>query len=284
MKTDTFDIEFLTPCFCAGADQKKAEIRASAIRGQLHWWFRCLGGSLDEERQVFGNVRRESAIGSSFSVRVQHVHGSGLANWMDVIRPSLRPMSPTNYLLGFFCQRTGRMAPGGALPPQSKARVILTYLKPPPSRLEQAVRAFFSMGAIGFRATRAAGAFACSQHAMTNGSWGTLTDELRTKGFRICLDERRFATWTQLLEHAGRLLKEELREGLDIKAGNGGRNPNPLGSAIPRQASVVHLRPVRIDRELRLALVEAPHERVLGEPARRQHGNKGSILDMYDRR
>ncbi|TAE90912.1 MAG: type III-B CRISPR module RAMP protein Cmr1 [Verrucomicrobia bacterium] len=39
-----YQLEIITPCFCAGADQGIAEIRAASIRGQLRWWFRVLGG------------------------------------------------------------------------------------------------------------------------------------------------------------------------------------------------------------------------------------------------
>ncbi|MBI2924889.1 MAG: type III-B CRISPR module RAMP protein Cmr1, partial [Verrucomicrobia bacterium] len=45
MKTDTFHLELITPCFCGGATpDKQAEIRAPSIRGQLRWWLRTLGG------------------------------------------------------------------------------------------------------------------------------------------------------------------------------------------------------------------------------------------------
>ncbi len=60
--------------------------------------------------------------------------------------------------------------------------------------------------------------------------------------------------------------------------------PNALGSAEPRQASVLHLRPVRIDGRLRLALLEAPHARILGQPARDAHGSRGSILGLATQR
>ncbi len=65
----TYNIELLTPCFCAGADQTKAEIRAPSIRGQLRWWFRALGGTPQGEKEVFGGVhalpdeKKEGAYG-----------------------------------------------------------------------------------------------------------------------------------------------------------------------------------------------------------------------------
>src|SRR5690606_30327286 len=56
MLSRSYTLEFIMPCFCAGADQAKAEIRAPSIRGQLRWWFRALAGTRDEENQVFGGV------------------------------------------------------------------------------------------------------------------------------------------------------------------------------------------------------------------------------------
>src|SRR5215470_1516467 len=45
MMPETYNLTFITPCFFAGANQAVAELRPSAIRGQLRWWFRALGGS-----------------------------------------------------------------------------------------------------------------------------------------------------------------------------------------------------------------------------------------------
>lgn len=65
MKSETFHLELITPCFCGGAEpEKQAEIRAPSIRGQLRWWFRTLGGfkSLapmpvhEQEAMVFGST------------------------------------------------------------------------------------------------------------------------------------------------------------------------------------------------------------------------------------
>ncbi|GAB6078509.1 type III-B CRISPR module RAMP protein Cmr1 [Hydrogenobaculum acidophilum] len=43
----------LTPLFMKGADQQ-AELRTQSINGILRWWFRVLGGSLEDERRLFG--------------------------------------------------------------------------------------------------------------------------------------------------------------------------------------------------------------------------------------
>lgn len=72
MKRASLEIEFVTPCFLAGADQTAAaEWRAASIRGQLRWWFRAvaggeLGGDLAKiraaESEVFGSTDRRSAL------------------------------------------------------------------------------------------------------------------------------------------------------------------------------------------------------------------------------
>jgi len=73
MNWSTYDIELITPCFCAGADQTKAEIRVPSIRGQLRWWFRALGGTREQEKKVFGGVHG-GAVASRVRFRIEHEH------------------------------------------------------------------------------------------------------------------------------------------------------------------------------------------------------------------
>lgn len=280
----TYDIEFLTPCFCAGAEQTRAELRPASIRGQLRWWFRCLGGSPAEERAIFGGVHGNNPTASTLAIRILRQPQGGQRDWHSQIPQ--QGVAPRAYLLGFFCGRTGRLNPSGALPPGSVASIEVILKNPPSQRLEQTLRVFFSIGALGFRATRAAGAFASQQHRLTHQSWTALAEELRKVGFQVTLLGASGNDWVRLLTTAGELLKNKLRgrEGLGIGAGRNGSQPNALGSAEPRQSSVLHLRPVRIDGQLRLALIEAPHQRILGQPARRAHGSRGSIIAMARQR
>jgi hypothetical protein len=278
MITRDYHIEFLTPCFCGGADPSKAELRPSAIRGQLRWWFRCLGGSREEERVAFGGVHEANPAASSFSIRIAGPASGGQADWASRI-PS-QGIEPRAYLLGFFCGRTRRLERGGALPPRSKASIRFIFRRPPSARLEQTLRVFFSVGALGFRITRCAGAVVSREHDLDSHAWGLLDTELRGTGFDVVLDKRGFGDdWVELIRHAGSFLKNNLRgrEGLGISAGRNGSNANALGSATPRQTSVLHMRPVRIDGALRLALLEAPHARILGGAARNAHGNRGLL-------
>jgi hypothetical protein len=275
-----YHIEFLTPCFCAGADQKSAELRAAAIRGQLRWWFRCLGGSPAEERTAFGGVHGDQPAASTLAVRVIRQPEGGQKDWHTKIRQ--QGVAPGAYLLGFFCGRTGRLNPNGALPPGSEATVEVLFKRPPTAELELAVQVFFSIGALGFRATRGAGALTSSEHALTQESWKGLVDKLQVAGFHVALLDDNFEDWVRMLTNAEEILKNKLRgrNGLGLSAGRNGARANALGSAKPRQASVLHLRPVRIDGKLRLVLLEAPHQRILGVEALQAHGNRGSIVGL----
>lgn len=68
-------LQLITPCFCAGAEQTQPELRAPSFRGELRWWFRCLGGSKAQENAVFGNAAGDSGRASAVSVRVTGVKG-----------------------------------------------------------------------------------------------------------------------------------------------------------------------------------------------------------------
>jgi len=281
--TQTYHLEFLTPCFCAGANQGQAELRASAIRGELRWWFRVLGGSAAEERDIFGGVQGETPTASKLLVRVRTDPGTGEKDWFAPNKIPRQGMDRGAYLLGFFCGRTERLQAGGALPPGSTATVCVILRQPAEKRLEQTLRLFFSVGGIGFRATRTAGSFTSKEHPLTQQAWDSLSSELSSTGFGSVLLPDKFSKWEHLVGHAGHLLKNRLRsksEGLGISAGRNGTSPNALGSAEPRQASAVHFRAVRIDGILRLALLEPPHQKILGVQAQRAHGNRGSILRL----
>lgn len=280
MKTKIYHLEFITPCFSGGAEPSHAELRPSEIRGQLRWWFRHLGGTSDQEHALFGGVHGDNPAASTLIVRGRPIAGTGQLDWFDNTKIPRGGMGNRTYLLGFFCGRTNRLRTGGALPPQSMAEVTVTYRRLPPPKLEQAIRVFFSIGAMGFRATRTAGAFFTQEHALTAGSWASLAAELQDAGFRTALLPQTFKDWVAICEAAGQLLKQQLRGDLGIRAGHNGTSPNALGAATPRQASVVHLRPVMIDHKLRLALLEAPHQRILGPDARGAHGSRGSIIQL----
>lgn len=183
MKTKSFKLDLITPCFCGGAQPMvQAEIRAPSIRGQLRWWFRTLGGfqSLaargltlrDQEALVFGSIHEDSGTASPLIVRA-----SGLVPSTDVVDDfamGAQPGSDRGYLL--FPLRTER--PKGE-PERRRDRGVFNKSmatgSPPPSftltliwrgqvelwnDIHALVAIFANLGALGFRSRRAMGALA----------------------------------------------------------------------------------------------------------------------------
>ncbi len=160
MKTETYDLEFITPAFLCGADQKAAELRAASVRGALRWWFRILGGKKDEETQVFGGVQG-GAVKSRVQVRcvlTKPVH--------EAFSPP-PSMSNLGYLY-YFATVSGdkkgvRIGRNAYFAPGTEFTVQIGDCGMPEELAElfwRAVEAFMRLGALGLRATRGCGAFA----------------------------------------------------------------------------------------------------------------------------
>lgn len=149
----TIDLQFITPLFSHGATDQP-EVRAASIRGQLHDWFRILGGDIVSERRVFGGIKQNNApfmehektCASSIVVRVSDVVGSS------------KEIATLPHKAG------GKAAPRKAFDVGAKCRITLfdrlRELSPEnENRLDATVNAWLLMGTLGYRATRAAGSF-----------------------------------------------------------------------------------------------------------------------------
>jgi CRISPR type III-B/RAMP module RAMP protein Cmr1 len=140
-------MEIITPCFCAGANQAKAEIRAPSIRGELRWWFRALGGTREQEADVFGSVQPK-AQASKLLVRVSN--GSKTANESSSLPANHRFFVKSRLDLG-----ADSFIPAGRtfrLQMLRKQEVSCSEL------LNLAVRCFTELGALGLRSNRGLGA------------------------------------------------------------------------------------------------------------------------------
>jgi len=62
MKTFNVVCKVITPLFMGGANQQ-AELRTQSINGLLRWWFRVAGGSIEDEKRLFGWAGEESNQG-----------------------------------------------------------------------------------------------------------------------------------------------------------------------------------------------------------------------------
>lgn len=66
-------VKSLSPCFCAGADQNRPEIRAPSIRGHLRRWHGLLYGE-EEMKSVWGSVGKRGGS-SKVQLRVEVLSG-----------------------------------------------------------------------------------------------------------------------------------------------------------------------------------------------------------------
>ncbi len=160
----TIELEFITPLFSHGATDVP-EMRPASIRGQLHSWFRILGGDIEAERRVFGGIRNKKAdsklmpshdktAASKVVVRVCNVTGA-----MREL-PTLPHKQDSR-----GGARGGMSALRKAFDAGSKCRVVVTDRlgglgDDDALLLNRAIDAWLLMGTLGFRATRAAGSFA----------------------------------------------------------------------------------------------------------------------------
>lgn len=275
MNNREFTLEFLSPCMCAGANQAHAELRPSAVRGQLRWWFRAVGGSAQDERDVFGGMAGK-AKSSAIIIRISNIQSA--APWK---MPALSPNSPDSYVWHFASvsgktpgsgrTETGpRWQPEGALSAGTRCTLRLIQTRPLPEHLQRqldfALRAFLQLGGIGLRVTRGLGAFHCDQEPLKQAT----IDELKRAGFQI---ENRTETkpdFPQLAKDIGNLVKgTRSKEGFLISQKKGISTPSPLGASELRQTSAVYFRPIRSSlNQLGLIVFEAPQSRVLGPESR----------------
>ena len=156
-------LTFLTPMLGHGATDAP-EIRASSIRGQLHNWFRMLGGNIVQERAVFGGIKQKKAdfqghedtTASRIIIRVRPFVGS-IVDAPSLPHKGKDKSAPRKaYAAGTSCEirvidRLGGIADHAA-----------------EELFDRALRAWLLMGTLGFRSTRAAGSFAweCDEFPM----------------------------------------------------------------------------------------------------------------------
>lgn len=268
MIRNAYTIEFLTPCFCAGATQSLAEVRAPSIRGKLRWWFRVIGGTAEQEREVFGSVRGENASGSSLIVRVSEA--SLAPKWLPI---QFTGISNTGYVL-YFAKASAdgtRWVAGGAISPGAKFVLTLTWQRSISTEIKAifdlALKCFLTLGSLGLRSTRGLGAFECREMPFSTEAFNKLLSDIRqqSKHFQAGFGEFT-GTEAQWLDGLGSQLRG-LRQG--YSAGTPSRPAQtPLGASQPRQASAVHMRPVRDNGKARIVVFEAPAEKVLGSKSR----------------
>lgn len=230
-------LTFHTPCLLTGADQNMPEIRVPSIRGELRWWFRAVGGTLEDEVGVFGGVHGGAAA-SSISLRVREmsiVKGESL---------EFKPMSDMGYLY-YFAKVSGnnsgvhRTAAGAYVGVGSSfvlevlERRVLTENQR--GLLKDALAYFLRYGALGLRSTRGCGAFVADP-----------VPELPEREDICvgCVSKETFSTGLKCQQELGRFLRA-LRGENNIS----GKRESALGYSLgrARASSALRLRPVRLE-------------------------------------
>ena len=143
----TLKAEFITPCFCGGADQSKPELRTQSVRGQLRWWYRICGATRDEEAELFGSTEKISPL----TVRIENVtRGPEPFNLNNETNKEL-----STYLWYFLKEQKQKRE---CLPVKTSFDLVLKSREKDLLKKGVAVAAIWiTLGALGSRSTRAAG-------------------------------------------------------------------------------------------------------------------------------
>ena len=275
MNVKEYKLKFITPALLVGADPGKSEIRSSTIRGELRWWFRVLGGTIEEERHVFGGISNEKDkqkqnISSSIVVRVSNIKK------YERSFPEKTPGGRNHRVSGFdylahFARESGKEKntahgprinnaafyyPGSAFKLNIYIRREIS--KDENEKLEKALNAFIKLGTIGLRSTRGFGAFveddtskylkkdeflkSCKEnfpdlYFYLPNRVIYMDQQSEDKAAYMCLDA--MGTWLS-----------NFRKNAELK----GNQPTALGYSFKdentntqfRESSALHLRPVRV--------------------------------------
>lgn len=284
-----FHLTFITPCFCAGANQLEAEIRPASIRGCLRWWFRCAGGSAAQESEVFGSTARTGSA-SALQLRVRNVSRSS-EDYAPTYQRLADPGAYLSYYLGAKTaerpsrlwktepdeetHRCGIPRETAFYPQGSSFELELRWLRMCRAETKQlfdtALDAFFRFGSLGYRKSRGFGAWCCTEKLVGLTETEEAFKSLHVHGFSA---EWRLVGGNDFLS-ALKQIEQKLKPNKD--AGKGLRLNHPakaktsLGYSLPnsqRQASAVYFRPVQFltkagAKQLVLLTFQAP-DSVLG--------------------
>lgn len=263
------ELEIITPCFCAGADQAVAEIRAPSIRGELRWWFRAMGGTKNQEQEIFGGIAGEGGTSSALVVRVANVRLGD---------PVKLPMSVNNlpddpfYLL-HFAKASGdgvRYQENGFFSPGTQFKLKILARRPIGDEFlfQQTLDAFLRFGAIGLRSNRACGAFHAPSKRESFDAFSewvkTLPEAIHVAWLTHQGKPKFYSKWNGAFHAEAKILKAVRGDG--YSAGKTGNMPTPFGRSQPRQGSAVRLRPVQLKEGILPVVIYVP--KVLGEACR----------------
>jgi len=233
-------IEVLTPCFCAGANQFKPEIRSPSIRGELRWWFRALGGTRNEESQVFGSIEAKDKNGQK---QTENRASALKIRCSEAKKGEYEERSIPSNIRFFLKSRLDKtqncFIPGGQ---KFHLQIIDTKKASENILTDLSIDAFTRLGALGLRSNRGCGALQTASYRPTREEfikWSTQLIALGVDIFPLQPENSAFAAWTILEEQI-----KEFRTRMGIKK----NEENAMGfvHGNKRHASCLRVRPVAL--------------------------------------
>lgn len=249
----TSNLEFITPCFCSGANPQKPEIRPASIRGEFRRWLRIFGADLETESRIMGNAPKseeETGGKSLLTFRVLNVKKTTpFTSWKNWKLAEID--KPGRGYLTFFLTRQKPMkeclAPGTSFTLQLWTRKELT--EEDDNLVWDAWSAMLDFGSIGTRTSRGFGAWVSDENKNANELPVELED---FEHQRIPIHG---ATQESLFDAIGNSVKM-------IRKSNrySGKKTSPMGyvDGKSRQKSIFVFRPVVSAREVALVILRFP--------------------------
>lgn len=249
----TIKITFITPCFCRGADcsdNGEPEIRPASIRGELHWWFRILGGTPQEENAVFGNVNG-GGMASKIVIRVKY---PDLGVQSMATLPHKKGKQDKQDNQDKMAASKKAFKPGSAFELLISTRLggLSVDLE---KKFERALEAWLHLGALGLRSTRGGGNFSWEGQPQT-------PEEYRQA---IALFNLKTVLIDEVFERAEDA-RTVISDTLDYKAFDD--NNAPLGKINGRKTSPLRFRIIKFsDSDYRIAAIWDGRTEVTGNTA-----------------
>lgn len=252
----SYQLTFLTPLFSKGIYEDRPEIRSASIRGQLHWWFRALGGIRADEKSIFGGID-QTTTASKIVVRVSNICGE------------------TDKCNTLPHKSGGQAGPKVAYKPKTTFELHLLerlggLSDSHRSAFHNTVKAWLLLGTLGLRSTRAGGSF--SWESLTDNAlkmpddlctWRNCCDALlETAPLKYCISDKPFDS----AEKARRIVSDTIG-GRDDRNGEDSlsRIHHPLGHIFKgRKTSPLRFRIIPIGNMFHIAAVWDNREGVTG--------------------
>lgn len=298
-------LEFITPCFCAGANQLVAEVRPSALRGELRWWFRCLGGSKAQEDLVFGVA---SGNGNSSCVTVRVLNENRVSEpYSPTFIPPNGPQAYLHYLLSvpddndntrMWIKPPSKESNGrgvvrseSQIPPGStfEMQILITRLikdERAGQIFAECINYFLYFGAVGYRMTRGFGAWFAPDRLCSKEELETKLKALDRKGFSHELSAASSSDSLQVLRQVEGRLKGDKEKKTGLRYHHPAKDTeSPLGFSHgpgERQTSAIRFRPCAFktkkgERQFSLLLLQAP-DSVLGKAVKNAYAGRTRLI------